>query len=120
MLRQYMRSIPNDLLDAARIDGARELFIFRKIILPLSGPAVAAQAIFTFNWAWNDYLWPLIILSSSEKQTIQVGIALFVQKNKVSWDQLMAASVLATLPVLIVFLLFQRRFIQGIALSGMK
>jgi multiple sugar transport system permease protein len=119
-IRQYMKSIPDDLLDAARIDGASEFRIYASIALPLSGPALAAQAIGTFTWAWNDFFWPLLVLQSAELRTVQVGLALFVVKNRTVWDQLMAGSVLATLPVLLVFLMFQRYFIRGIALTGMK
>ncbi len=119
-IRQYMKSIPDDLLDAARIDGASEFHIYSRVCLPLSGPALAAQAIGTFTWSWNDFFWPLLVLSSPELRTVQVGLALFVVKNRTVWDQLMAGSVLATLPVLLVFLTFQRYFIRGIALTGMK
>jgi multiple sugar transport system permease protein len=118
--RQYMKSIPDELLDAARIDGASEFRIYASIALPLSGPALAAMAIGTFTWVWNDFFWPLLVLQSPELRTVQVGLALFVVKNRTVWDQVMAGSVLATLPVLLVFLMFQRYFIRGIALTGMK
>ncbi len=120
LLRQYMKSIPDELLDAARIDGANEFRIYAQIILPLSGPALAAMGIFTFTYNWNDFFWPLIIISSPELRTLQLGLALFVVKNRTVWDLVMAGSVIATLPVLIIFLLFQRYFIRGIALSGLK
>lgn len=119
-LRQYMKGIPDELLDSARIDGATEFRIYWQIALPLAGPALAATAIGTFTWTWNDFFWPLLVISSSQLQTVQLGLALFVVKNRTVWDQVMAGSVLATLPVLLVFLLFQRHFIQGIALSGFK
>jgi multiple sugar transport system permease protein len=119
-LRQYMKGIPDELLDSARIDGASEFRIYWQIALPLAGPALAATAIGTFTWTWNDFFWPLLVISSSDLQTVQLGLALFVVKNRTVWDQVMAGSVLATLPVLLVFLLFQRHFIQGIALSGFK
>jgi multiple sugar transport system permease protein len=89
-------------------------------VLPLCGPALAANAISTFTWTWNDFFWPLLVISSPNLQTVQLGLALFVVKNRTAWDQVMAGSVLATLPVLIVFLIFQRQFIRGIALTGMK
>lgn len=119
-LRQYMKGIPDELLDSARIDGASEFRIYWQIALPLAGPALAATAIGTFTWTWNDFFWPLLVISSSDLQTVQLGLALFVVKNRTVWDQVMAGSVLATLPVLVVFLLFQRHFIQGIALTGFK
>jgi multiple sugar transport system permease protein len=119
-IRQYMKSIPDELLDAARIDGASEFMIYSRIALPLAGPALAANAISTFTWTWNDFFWPLLVISSPQLRTVQVGLALFVVKNRTVWDQVMAGSVLATLPVLIVFLMFQRYFIRGIALTGMK
>jgi len=119
-IRQYMKSIPDELLDAARIDGAHEFLIYLLIALPLSGPALAANAISTFTWTWNDFFWPLIVISSPKFRTVQLGLALFVVQHRTRWDIVMAGSVLATLPVLAVFLIFQRYFIRGIALSGMK
>jgi multiple sugar transport system permease protein len=120
LLRQYMLTIPDDLLDAARIDGASEFRIFWSVVLPLCMPAIAANAIFTFQGAWEDFLWPLIIISSEDKYTAPVGLALFVVQNRTSWNLLFAGSVIATLPMIIVFMIFQRRFIQGIALTGVK
>ena len=120
LLRQYMLSIPNDLLDAARIDGAGEFRIFLRVVLPLCGPVLAATAIFTFMYAWEDFFWPLIIISSPDHYTAPLGLALFVVKNRTAWDVLMAGSVIATLPMVIVFMIFQRRFIQGISMSGLK
>jgi multiple sugar transport system permease protein len=120
LLRQYMLSIPDELLDAARIDGASEFKIFRRIVIPLCRPALAAMAIFTFVYAWEDFLWPLIIISSPERQTAPLGLALFVVKNRTSWDVLMAGSVIATLPMVVIFAAFQRHFIRGISLSGLK
>ena len=120
LLRQFMLSIPDELLDAARIDGASEFAIYWRIILPLSGPALAASAIFTFTAAWEDFFWPLIIISSEDKYTAPLGLALFVVKNRTAWDVLMAGSVIATLPMIVVFMVFQRKFIQGISMSGLK
>jgi multiple sugar transport system permease protein len=119
-LRQYMKTLPDELLDAARIDGASEFRIFAQVVLPLCGPALAAMAIFTFTYVWNDFFWPLIIFSDPKLQPIQVGLALFVVKNRTVWDIVMAGSVIATLPILVIFLSFQRYFIRGIALTGMK
>jgi multiple sugar transport system permease protein len=120
LLRQYMMSIPDELLDAARVDGAGEFRIYWKVVMPLCGPALAATAIFTFTYAWEDFLWPLIVVSSADKYTAPLGLALFVVKNRTSWNLLMAGSVVATLPMIIMFLVFQRRFIQGISMSGLK
>lgn len=120
LLRQYMLSIPDELLDAARIDGASEFRIFRSVVLPLSVPALAANAIFTFQAAWEDFFWPLIILSDPDKMTAPVGLALFVVQNKTSWNLLFAGSVIATLPMIIVFMIFQRHFVKGIAVTGLK
>lgn len=119
-IRQYMKSVPDELLDAARIDGATEFRIYWQIALPLSGPALAATAISTFTWNWNDFFWPMLVISNPDLRTVQLGLALFVVQNRTVWDVVMSGSVLATLPVLIVFLIFQRYFIRGIALTGMK
>lgn len=120
LLRQYMKSIPDELIDAAKIDGASEFRIYAQVIVPLSGPALAAMGIFTFTYVWNDFFWPLITISSPDLRTLPLGLALFVVKNRTVWDLVMAGSVVATLPILIIFLLFQRYFIRGIALTGLK
>jgi len=120
LLRQYMRSIPDDLLDAARIDGANEFRIFWSVVLPLCTPALAATAIFTFQGAWEDLLWPLIIISNPDHITAALGLALFAVKNRTSWNFLFAGSVISCLPMIVIFSVFQRRFIQGIALTGVK
>lgn len=119
-MRQYMKSIPDDLLDAARMDGANEFLIYWKVVLPLCGPVLAAQAIFTFTFVWNDFFWPLIVISSPELRTLQLGLALFILKNKTVWDVVFAGSVISTIPVLLIFIFFQKYFIRGIALTGMK
>jgi multiple sugar transport system permease protein len=119
-MRQYMKGIPDDLLDAARMDGASEFLIYWKVVMPLCGPVLAAQAIFTFTFVWNDFFWPLIVISSPELRTLQLGLALFILKNKTVWDIVFAGSVISTLPVLLVFIFFQKYFIRGIALTGMK
>lgn len=120
LMRQYMKSIPDDLLDAARVDGGSEFRIYWQIVMPLCRPALAALGIFTFSYVWDDFFWPLIIVSSEELRTLPLGLALFVVRNRTAWDLLMAGSVVATLPVLVVFLVFQRHFIRGIAVTGMK
>ena len=120
LLRQYMKTIPDELLDAARVDGASEFRIYAQIVMPLCRPALAALAIFTFTYQWDDFFWPLVIISSESLRTLPLGLALFVVRNRTVWDLLMAGSVIATLPVVIVFLAFQRHFVRGIAVTGMK
>jgi multiple sugar transport system permease protein len=119
-LRQYMMSIPDELLDSARIDGASEWKIFWKIIIPLSRPALAAMAIFTFTYVWEDFLWPLIVISSPDHYTAPLGLALFVTKNRTSWDMLLAGSVIATIPMILAFLVFQRHLIKGLTVGAVK
>jgi multiple sugar transport system permease protein len=119
-LRQYIKGIPDDLIDAAKIDGASELRIYWQVIMPLCKPALAASAIGTFTYAWNDWFWPLIITSSDQLRVLPLGLALFVTKNKVVWDVVFAGSVLVTLPVLLMFIVFQRQILKAVVLSGMK
>jgi multiple sugar transport system permease protein len=120
LLRQYMRAIPDELIDAARVDGAGHFKIYWKIMLPLSKPALGALAIFTFQFFWEDFFGPLIIISSPELYTLPLGLGLFVVRNRTVWDVIMAGSVIATIPVMVVFLVFQRSFVRGISLSGLK
>ena len=120
LLRQYMMSIPDELLDAARVDGANEFQIYWRVVMPLCVPALAATAIFTFQGAWEDFLWPLIILNDEDLFTAPLGLGLFVVQNRTNWTVLFAGSVICTLPMVIVFIIFQRKFIQGIALTGVK
>ena len=120
LLRQFFLTLPRELEDAARIDGCSEFGIYWRIILPLSKPALATLAIFTFTAAWNDFLWPLIIMSREELRVLQIGLMVFQSQHTTEWDLLMAGTVLVTLPVLLVFLLGQRYFTRGIALSGLK
>ncbi len=120
LIRQYMTSIPDELLDAARVEGASEFRIFWSIVLPLCKPVLAANAIFTFGFFWDDFYWPLIVMSSPDHYTLSVGLALYIGAHKTAWTLLMAGSVIATIPVLIVFLLFQRYFVSGISMTGMR
>jgi multiple sugar transport system permease protein len=120
LLRQYMRSIPDELLDAARMDGAGHFRIYWRVVLPLSRPALAALAIFTFQFWWSAFFWPLIMVSSPEMYTLPLGLALFQEQNRTLWDLIMAGSVLGAIPLIAAFLIFQRQFVRGIALSGMK
>jgi len=118
--KQFMDEIPVELIEAARIDGEGEFKIFIKIILPNCKPLIAILSIFTFMWRWNDFLWPLIITSSKDMYTVQLGLASFVGQFYVEWNSLMAISLLAVIPVLVVFLIFQKLIVQGIATSGIK
>lgn len=120
LFRQFFVSIPREYEEAARIDGANHLVIFTRIILPLSTPVIAASAIFSFLFAWNDFLWPLIVTSSTQMQTVQLGLAVFQGQYGTFWTLLMAAAVLVTLPAVIAFLFAQRRFIEGITSGGLK
>jgi multiple sugar transport system permease protein len=119
LLRQYFMGIPFDLDEAARIDGASSFRIWWSVILPLSGPVLAALAIFVSLNTWNDFLWPLIVTNSPEMRTLPVGLSTFQGQFKVEWNLLMAGSVIAMLPVLAVYIIAQRWFIRGITLSGM-
>jgi multiple sugar transport system permease protein len=120
LLRQYFRSIPIELDEAARMDGASSWRIWWQVIMPLSGPALAALAIFTFLGSWNSFLWPLVVTSSrGEVRTLPVGLSAFQGQYNVQWHLLMAGAVIALIPVLIVYVAAQRRFVQGITLSGL-
>ena len=116
---QYFSSIPKELDEAARVDGASWFGIYRRIVMPLSGPAIATVAILTFLPAWNSYLWPLMVVQSEEYRPVMVGIQYFFQLN-VSWGQIMAYASMITVPVLALFLAFQRAFIGSIASAGVK
>lgn len=120
LMRQYFQSIPDDLIDSARIDGCSEWRIFWQIVLPLVTPAMAALAIFSFTGSWNAFIWPLIVAQSSDLYTIQVGIAFFTDQAGTDFNQLMAVSLIALIPVMLVYVIFQRYFVAGIALTGMK
>ncbi len=120
LLRQYMLTIPDELLDSARIDGASEWRIYWQIILPLARPALAVLAIFSVMWRWNDFLWPLIVLSRSELFTLQVGLNSFQGELNVQWHYVLAMTVLTLLPVSLVFAMLQQFITSGIATTGMK
>ena len=120
LLRQFFMTLPRELEDAARIDGCSEAGIYWRIILPLSKPALATLGIFTFTAAWNEFLWPLLITSKDAMRTLQLGLQVFQTQYTTRWDLLMAATVLITLPVLLLFLAAQRQFTRGIALTGLK
>ncbi|MGW1819168.1 carbohydrate ABC transporter permease [Streptomyces sp. NPDC002125] len=116
---QYFQSIPKELDEAAIVDGAGWFTIYRRIVMPLSGPAVATVAILTFLPAWNSYLWPLMVVQSEELRPVMVGISYFFQLN-VGWGQIMAYSSMITVPILALFVAFQRSFVNSIASSGVK
>lgn len=120
LMRQYLKSIPNELIEAARIDGASELRIFFQIVMPLCKPALAALGVFTFREAWDMYIWPLIIVTKDSLRTLPLGISLFMSSFGTAWDQLMAVATIGTLPMILLFFFLQRSFIQGIAISGLK
>lgn len=119
LLRQYFMSIPLEMDDAARVDGASSFRIWWQIILPLSGPALATLAIFTFLGQWNSFLWPLIVTNSEKMRTLPVGLATFQSQYSVQWHLLMAGSVIAVLPVLVIYIAGQKWFVRGITLTGM-
>jgi multiple sugar transport system permease protein len=120
LLRQFFLTIPQELEDAARIDGCNSLRVLFNVILPLSGPALAALAVFSFLGQWNDFLWPLIMTSSTQMRVISVGLAQLQTENYTFWTLLMSGAVLALLPTLLLFLAAQRYFVQGITITGIK
>jgi ABC-type glycerol-3-phosphate transport system permease component len=120
LMRQFFLTLPVELEDAARVDGANTLQIIRHVILPISKPALATVAIFSFQASWNDFLAPLIYLHDQSKYTVALGLSFFRSSYDVQWAYLMAASLVTMLPVILLFFLAQRLFIQGIALTGIK
>ncbi len=120
LMRQFYQSIPDELCEAARIDGLSEYGIWALIMLPLSTAAIATLVIFTFVGTWNDYMGPMIYLTRDENKTIQIGLRRFIQENSSDYHLIMAASVVSLVPVSAVFLALQRYFIEGIATSGLK
>lgn len=119
LLRQYFMGLPLDYDEAARMDGAASWRIWAQVILPLSGPVLATLAIFNFQAAWNDFLWPLVITRTPEMRTIPIGLSAFQGQYSTEWHLLMAGSVVALLPVLILYIIGQNWFVRGITLSGM-
>jgi multiple sugar transport system permease protein len=120
MMRQFLMSIPGELLDAARIDGCNELKVFTKVVLPLSLPGIATLIIMTFMGTWNDFLWPRIVTSSESLFTLPVGLAQLHMKNTSNVAQIMAGTVLTALPMILVFLFMQRQFIAGMTAGALK
>ena len=120
MLRQFFMSLPTELEDAAKIDGSGYFGIWARVILPLSKPALATLTTFTFMGFWGSYMWPLVVTITEELRTLPIGLKYFVQLHTTNYTQLMAASMIVMIPVLIVFIFNQRYFVEGIKLSGMK
>lgn len=120
IMRQFYMQFPKELSEAARIDGAGELKIFLKIFLPLGRPSMAALAIFTFTQAWDDFLWPLVVTSDNNMRTLQLGLEVFKNRYTADWGPLMAATALSIIPVIIIFVIFQRYFTDTALSSGIK
>lgn len=120
LMKQFFESVPRQLDEAALIDGCSRFQVFTKVLLPLSRPALAALGIYSFQGNWNEFLWPLVVSTTSDRFTLPVGLAMFRYEYQVEWPLLMAGSILIALPTLILFLAFQRLFIQGAVASGLK
>ena len=120
LMRQFFRTLPIELEEAARIDGCSRLGTLFRIVLPLSGPALATLAVITFLYNWNDFLWPLIAIQSEEHMTLQLGLSTFQGAHSTAWTLLMAGNVMGVLPMLLAFLLAQRQFVRSIASAGIK
>ncbi|MBX3064766.1 MAG: carbohydrate ABC transporter permease [Anaerolineae bacterium] len=120
VMRQFYLTLPRELDEAAMIDGASKIGVWWRIVLPLSRPALATLAIFAFLFAWNDFLWPLVVTNNPDMRTVQLGLAMFQGKYGTQWSLLMAGTVTATIPAIIAFLIGQRQFIEGISTTGMK
>lgn len=120
IMRQYLLTIPDEIIQSARIDGAGEWRIFATMILPNAKPAIATLGIFSFMWRWNDYVWPLIAISDPKKYTLQLAISNFSGEYAVDWNSMLAMSAISMVPMLIIFLIFQRQFVQGTATTGLK
>lgn len=121
LMRQFMLSLPDDIIEAAHIDGAGEWRIFLQVIMPLCGPAVATLTILTFLGSWNNFLWPLVVATTEDKYTLPVALALYsVGQNAAQYGLMMAGAVVVVVPVLLIFVVLQRYFVQGIALTGIK
>ncbi|MQA01987.1 MAG: ABC transporter permease subunit [Streptosporangiales bacterium] len=120
LVRQFLVSIPDELLESARLDGASEFRIFWSVVLPLCKPVIAVLVIFTFMWRWNDFAWPLVVLQEKAAFTVPLGLNLAKGLYYTDWTGLMSMTLLSVIPMLVVFIIFQRSFVQGIASTGMK
>ena len=119
-MKQNIETLPDEILEAARIDGADEFYIFHKIVLPMSRNGIASIAIFQFLWTWEDYLWPYLVINTKEKQLLAVGLKMFSGQYSTDYGALFAATAISIIPVLIIYLIFQKQFIEGIASSAVK
>jgi alpha-1,4-digalacturonate transport system permease protein len=120
IMRQYLSSVPDELIESARIDGCSEWRIYRQVIMPLAVPAIIVNVVFQFLWGWNDLLWPLLFLQSRNMYTVQLALAIFQNDETVTGGPVMAMSLASVLPVLLIFLVLQRHFVEGISLTGIK
>jgi len=120
LVRQYYTGIPSAYMEAARIDGASEFYIFTKIMLPMAKPIISVLCIFSFMWRWNDYLWPKLVINSKSKYTLQLALANFSGEYSVDWNSLLAMSVISMIPVIIVFISLQKYIIGGMTAGGVK
>ena len=120
LMKQFIQTLPGELIDAARIDGAGELGVYSRVILPLSKPALAVLGIFSFMGAWNDFLWPLLITQSKDMRTLAVGLATLQQESMTDYGLLMAGSAVAAIPMIIVFFAFQKHFLKGLTIGAIK
>jgi multiple sugar transport system permease protein len=121
LMRQFFVGVPDELIDAARVDGASEARIFVQIVVPLAKPALATLAIITFLGSWNNFLWPLVVATTEDKYTLPVALALYsTGQNQTDFGLLLAGAAVVVVPVLVVFLVLQRFFVQGVAMTGIK
>lgn len=120
MMKQHISSLPNEILEAARIDGANEFFIFHRIVFPMAKNGISSIAIFQFLWAWEDFLWPYLVINTKEKQLLAVGLKMFNGQYSTDYGALFAATAISIVPVLLIYLFFQKQFIAGIAASAVK
>jgi multiple sugar transport system permease protein len=120
LMRQFLQSIPDEVLESARVDGASEFRILRSIVFPMAAPGMATLAIFVFLEAWNDFLWPLIVISDDAHKTLTLGLAALETKNTTNWGSVMAGTALTAVPLILVFLVLQRRFIEGLTAGAVK
>ena len=120
MFRQYFSTVPDELMEAARIDGIGEFRLFTKIMLPLATPIAVVLAIFSFQWRWNDYIWPLLVLRDPDRYTLQVALRSIVGADNIDWSVLLSAAIISLIPMLILFIIFQRQITSADINSGLK
>jgi alpha-1,4-digalacturonate transport system permease protein len=120
LLRQYLLTIPDELIEAARMDGAGEFRIYWQVVLPLTRPALAVLTVFSIMWRWNDFLWPLIVINQDRLFTLQLGLARFRGELVTDWHYVLAMTVLSIVPITLVFAVLQRYLVSGIATTGLK